>query len=112
MLTRAIGTVTGNTYRSEVFEVISSNEGYSAMVFCDASVSPNISVYESNGNVDGDAPLNTSAKYWAQVTTSGVASATEAFLLNRESFKSKYVYIEVDATGGSITNGYLTFNQK
>jgi len=112
MKAQTLGNLAG-AQSTQVFEVDNFNDGYALQVSCDASDTPSISVYESLGKyVDGQysAPQTTDSQYWAPVASSGVASAAESFILNRDQFRGKYVYASIGNV--SMTNAVVLFNAK
>ena len=116
MKSQYLGNLTANT-KTMVFEKIGKYEGYNISLSTTAAAGTiNISVYESNGGDaqanDGDEkPLATDAQYWVQVATSGTASATEGFALNREKFRGKFVYMDIGISAGSLDDVIVHFNQ-
>jgi len=113
MKAQVLGDLAG-AQETQVFEVQNFDDGYCLQVSCDASDTPSISVYESNGKyVQGEgysAPSTSEPQYWAEVASSGVASATEAFVLNRDQFRGKFVYASIGNV--SMTNAVVLFNAK
>lgn len=109
---RDIGTISTTTWSSEVFPTDNAYDGYCVMVG-GTNVTPTVNahVYESLGGVANEDPQNSNAFEWAEVGT-GTATATEAFILNRESFRGSYIYVKVDASAGTLTNGIMRFKQK
>jgi hypothetical protein len=113
MKAQVLGDLAG-AQATQVFEVENFDDGYGLQISCDASNTPSISVYESLGKyVAGEGmtmPSTSEAQYWAEVASSGVASATEAFVLNRDQFRGKFVYASIGNV--SMTNAVVLFNAK